>query len=169
MILHFIFCSQIDVYSICLHTIFLLFFQTFPKPWTPNAFATILMRVLKTAEYAYKTAIAESLMQLHSQESLYDSTGIMKTFVGILNSRTDAPSCAIENQKRFILYCLKALQHLGMKDRDYITELMLQYLDGDREVRYGVVRAGHAISSYSYHGIISSWHNQFMAKSLSLS
>jgi hypothetical protein len=42
----------------------------------------------------------------------------------------------VEEQKAFIVAALQALNKLGVKDKEFVTEMMVQFLDGDKEVRY---------------------------------
>ena len=52
-----------------------------------------------------------------------------------LNHHTTPPSCAEPEQKTFILAAIKGLQSMGILDKEFVLEMLVQFLDGDREVR----------------------------------
>ena len=112
-------------------------FQTFPKPWNADNFMTMLSRLLRVAEYVFKTKITDSLSMLYTQENISDPTAhnTSKTLISVLNNPKDPPTCLDEEQKTFIVAALQCLSKLGIKDKDFITEMMVQFLDGDKEVR----------------------------------
>ncbi|XP_071172379.1 WD repeat-containing protein 97-like isoform X3 [Mytilus edulis] len=111
--------------------------NTFPKPWNADTFMTMLSRLLRVAEYVFKTKITDSLSMLYTQENISDPTAhsVSKTLISVLNSPKDPPTCLVEDQKSFIVAALQALSKLGIRDMDFITEMMVQFLDGDKEVR----------------------------------
>ncbi|XP_033754622.1 WD repeat-containing protein 97-like isoform X2 [Pecten maximus] len=117
--------------------------ESIPKPWTPENFATMLSRVLRLAEYPMKTTITDALTMLFTQEDMSESTvaAIDKTLVAILNHSKEPPTCMVSSQKSFILSSLKAMTKFGLYDKEYITELMVQFLDGDKEVRLTIVES----------------------------
>ncbi|XP_038077425.1 WD repeat-containing protein 97-like isoform X3 [Patiria miniata] len=108
--------------------------KTFPKPWTVTAFVTMLLRLLKIADYAMKTPILEAIIMLYQQDSLANTKVVIDTVMGVLN-KSSPPTCQDEDQKGFILMSLKALQAMTNPDTEMVVELIVQFLDGDKEVR----------------------------------
>ncbi|XP_022106675.1 WD repeat-containing protein 97-like isoform X2 [Acanthaster planci] len=108
--------------------------KTFPKPWTVTAFVTMLLRLLKIADYAMKTPILEAIIMLHQQDSLATTKVVVDTLMGVLN-KSSPPTCQDEDEKGFILMALKALQAMSNPDTEMIVELIVQFLEGDKEVR----------------------------------
>lgn len=98
----------------------------------------MLSRLLRVAEYIFKTKITDSLSMLYTQENISDGTShaVSKTIISVLNNPKDPPTCLVEEQKAFIVAALQALNKLGVKDKEFVTEMMVQFLDGDKEVRY---------------------------------
>ncbi|OWF56397.1 WD repeat-containing protein [Mizuhopecten yessoensis] len=117
--------------------------ESIPKPWTPENFATMLSRVIRLADYPMKTSITEALTMLFTQEDMSEATvsAIDKTLVAILNHSKEPPTCLVTSQKSFILSSLRAMTKFGLYDKEYITELMVQFLDGDKEVRITVAES----------------------------
>lgn len=111
--------------------------NTFPKPWNADNFMTMLSRLLRVAEYVFKTKITDSVSMLYTQENISDATtlSVSKTIISVLNNPKEPPTCLVEDQKAFILAALQALNKLGVKDKDFVIEMMVQFLDGDKEVR----------------------------------
>ncbi|ESO96594.1 hypothetical protein LOTGIDRAFT_239301 [Lottia gigantea] len=111
--------------------------QTWPKPWTSDAFCMSLLKILKTTEFPNKSAISEALISLHLQEGFSDSTCQLasKIIISVLNDSKQAPVCAVDQEKIFIMVAVKALNSLSVKDKEFISEMILQYLDGDNDVR----------------------------------
>ena len=106
-----------------------------PKPWSLEAFVASLVKLIKSADYKYKTAILEAILMLHAQDEFADNLAhsVTKAVSGILNHQKDYPTCMIEDQKNFIVSGIKALHTLN--DRDFVVEALSQFLDGDKEVR----------------------------------
>ena len=75
---------------------------------------------------------------MHAQEEFVDSIahGICKAVAGVLNHHKDPPTCMMEDQRNFIVTAIKTLHQMGTHDKDFVTELLVQFLDGDKEVRY---------------------------------
>ena len=48
---------------------------------------------------------------------------------------TQAPTCVVEIEKIFIQKAIELLLVLNHHDRDFYVELMVQFLDGDKDVR----------------------------------
>ena len=97
----------------------------------------MISRLLRVAEFLFKTKITDSISLLYTQENISDGTAhtVSKTLISVLNSPKDPPTCLVEEQKAFIVAAIQALSKLGIKDKDFITEMMVQFLDGDKEVR----------------------------------
>ena len=53
----------------------------------------------------------------------------------IFSHHTHPPTCAVEVEKTFIRKAIEVMQVLGKYDRNFFTELMVQFLDGDKEIR----------------------------------
>ncbi|KAL5022160.1 hypothetical protein ScPMuIL_001315 [Solemya velum] len=113
--------------------------RTLPKPWTSDSFATSMSRFVKIADYPLKISIVDAMLMLHAQEHISDHTALTlsHTLISVLNQR-DSPSCVVEDQKTFILTSLRALHKFKLRDKDFVSELLLQFLDGDKEVRLTV-------------------------------
>lgn len=113
-------------------------FQNLPKPWSLENFVSSLLKLMKTADYGNKTSILEAILMLHAQDEFADSLAhqVVKAISGILNHQKDFPTCMIEEQRNYIVISLKAMQKLLMTpDKEFVTELLVQFLDGDKEVR----------------------------------
>ncbi|XP_052231228.1 WD repeat-containing protein 97-like isoform X3 [Dreissena polymorpha] len=112
--------------------------QSLPKPWSLENFVSHLVKLLKTADYKFKNAIVDALLMLHAQDEFADNLAhmVIKGMSAVLNHQKDYPTCMMEEQRSFILLCLKALQKLSTSpDKEFVTELLVQFLDGDKEVR----------------------------------
>ena len=112
-------------------------FQSIPKPWSLENFVTGLIKLLRTVDYTFKTPILEAIMMLHAQDDLADNLchSVTKALNSILNNPKDFPTCVQEDQKNFIIASLKAIQKLASGDKEFITESIVQFVDGDKEVR----------------------------------
>ncbi|XP_033626173.1 WD repeat-containing protein 97-like isoform X4 [Asterias rubens] len=108
--------------------------KTFPKPWTATAFVAMLLRLLKISDYAMKTPILEAIIMLYQQDSLANTKVVVDTLMGVLN-KSNPPTCQDQDEKSFILMSLRALQAMTNPDAEMITELIVQFLDGDKDVR----------------------------------
>ncbi|XP_064610519.1 uncharacterized protein LOC135474835 [Liolophura sinensis] len=108
--------------------------DTLPKPWTVDAFASLLGRVMKIASYKHKVDISAALMTLHSMEDMEDTNGIARCYLSALNHH-NPPTALVHEEKTFILTSLRALQTLRENDQGVIIELMIQYIDGDKDIR----------------------------------
>ena len=107
-----------------------------PKPWTSQAFAVMLARVLRIAEYSEKVHIAAAISALHREKPLKDPEPITSVIYKILNNHTDPPSCANPQQKAFLLKALELLHGLGIYNKAFYSHLLVQFLDGDKDIRY---------------------------------
>ena len=102
-----------------------------------------LLKLMKTAEYADKCNIVEAILMLHAQDEFADNLAhmVIKNISNLLNHQKDYPTCMIEDQRNFIVISIKALQKLSMTpDKEFVTELLVQFLDGDKEVRLVHIR-----------------------------
>jgi hypothetical protein len=89
-------------------------------------------------DYSYKIAIVEALLMLHAQDEFADNLShtVIKAMSSVLNHQKDYPTCMIEDQRNFIIVCMKGMQKLlTSPDKEFVTELLVQFLDGDKEVR----------------------------------
>ena len=95
------------------------------------------MRLIKVAEYIYKVAILESILLMHAQDEFVDSVAhtICKAVIGVLNHHKEPPTCMVEDERNFIVTAIKTLHKMGTHDKDFVTEMLVQFLDGDKEVR----------------------------------
>jgi hypothetical protein len=79
-----------------------------------------------------------------------------------LNHHTNTPTCADSEQKTFILAAIRGMQAMGILDKDFVIEMLVQFLDGDREVRYldweivPVIITGEHLSALSSSSFLSS-------------
>lgn len=53
----------------------------------------------------------------------------------IYNHHTHSPTCLNEDEKGFIRKGLELLQLLGVHDREFYIEQIVQFLEGDKEIR----------------------------------
>ena len=60
---------------------------------------------------------------------------VYKTLYSVLNHHTTPPSCQDPIQKDFISKAIMLLTTLGIYDRDFYMELMVQFMDADSDVR----------------------------------
>ena len=97
----------------------------------------MLSRLLRIAEYIYKIAVTDAMAMLYTQEDISDGTvhAVSKTLIAVLNHAKDPPTCMVEEQKNFILSAIRAMSKFNIKDKEFVTELLVQFLDGDKEVR----------------------------------
>ena len=72
--------------------------QTFPKPWTVTAFVTMLLRLIKIADYGTKTPILHAIMLLHCQDPLNNIRVVVDIVMSIL-TKSNPPTCQEEDQK----------------------------------------------------------------------
>ncbi|XP_067652672.1 WD repeat-containing protein 97-like isoform X2 [Haliotis asinina] len=115
--------------------------KTMPKPWTSDTLANMVLKLIRIAETQHKTAVVEALTLLFTQESLTGAVTVQvqKAIYSALNHHSNPPTCAVEDEKAFILSSIRCLQVLAVKDIDFVVEMMVQFLDGDREVRSSIM------------------------------
>lgn len=96
-----------------------------------------LNRLLRIAEYMHKIAVTDAMAMLYTQEDIGDGTlhSVAKNLIAVLNLHKEPPTCMVEEQKNFIISALRAMSKFGIKDKEFVSELMVQFLDGDKEVR----------------------------------
>ncbi|XP_048253419.1 WD repeat-containing protein 97-like isoform X2 [Haliotis rufescens] len=111
--------------------------KTMPKPWNSDTLANMILKLIRIAELEHKTAVVEALTLLFTQESLTGTVTVQvqKAIYSALNHHSKPPTCAVEAEKAFILSSVRCLQVLAVKDMDFVVEMMVQFLDGDRDVR----------------------------------
>ena len=95
----------------------------------------MLVRVLKISEWPEKIDVMRALRLLHQQETIPDLSVITQAVYGIFNLNLNPPRCTDALGKLFLIDAIKLIQALGVINKDYVMELMLQYLQGDREIR----------------------------------
>ncbi|XP_052816853.1 uncharacterized protein LOC128243253 isoform X2 [Mya arenaria] len=108
------------------------------KPWSLENIVSQLMKLVKTVEYVYKTPIIEAILILHAQDEFSENVAhiVIKGMSVVLNHQKDYPTCMLEEQRAFILTCLRALHKLTtVPDKEFVSELLVQFLDGDKQVR----------------------------------
>ncbi|XP_062569311.1 WD repeat-containing protein 97-like isoform X2 [Saccostrea cucullata] len=112
-----------------------------PKPWTADNFMMTMSRLLRIAEYMHKIAVTDAMAMLYTQEDIGDGTihSVSKNLIAVLNHHKEPPTCLVEEQKNFIISALRAMSKFGVKDKEFVSELMVQFLDGDKEVRMTVL------------------------------
>ncbi|XP_064640581.1 WD repeat-containing protein 97-like [Lineus longissimus] len=125
--------------------------KTFPKPWSMSAFVTMLIRVVKISEYEHKVPITNALLMLHHQEGIPNNDAVAKSILGLLNNRVKAPSCLDEMEREFIRAALKLLVAMQAMEKELFMELMMQYLDGDKDVRADVQEIFHRFGIHDPH------------------
>ena len=101
-----------------------------------STFVNMLVRVMKIAEFHYKVDIACALITLNRDESLPHADHIQKALLLLLGPKRNAPSSLVHDQKQFILVALELMQALGVYNRDFYVELMVQFMESDMDVRY---------------------------------
>ncbi|XP_060556270.1 WD repeat-containing protein 97-like [Ruditapes philippinarum] len=127
---------------------------TMPKPWSLENFVAALVKLIKTVDYSYKIAIVEALLMLHAQDEFADNLShtVIKAMSSVLNHQKDYPTCMIEDQRNFIIVCIKGMQKLlTSPDKEFVTELLVQFLDGDKEVRAVVITILTSIGMQDQH------------------
>lgn len=65
---------------------FMIIVQTMPKPWHVSAFVTMLVRVMKIAQYSHKVDVAEALLAIHQQENIPNTEVVYKAIYHILGT-----------------------------------------------------------------------------------
>ena len=118
--------------------IFSYCFQTLPKPWTMINFVSMLLRAMNIADFGFKVEILGGIKELHAQYGIPNGNVVQQALLNILGDQKNSPSCVNEHQKKFIVEALQVIQTLGIYGRDYYTELMAQFLEADKEVRYKI-------------------------------
>lgn len=70
------------------------------------------------------------------QEGIPNPEAVYKALYGVFGGhQCGAPSCQNPLDREFILEALGVMQLLGVYDRDFFAELMVQFLDGSRDIR----------------------------------
>ncbi|XP_005105308.1 WD repeat-containing protein 97 isoform X2 [Aplysia californica] len=115
--------------------------NTMPKPWTSDTFVNMIVKLLRIAEWLHKVSVTDAILLVHTEEGLSDSVVIqaVKTLASVLNHHSTPPTCSVKEQKDFIMSALRALASFAVKDKDVIAEMMVQFLDGDRDIRASVL------------------------------
>eukprot|EP00057_Strongylocentrotus_purpuratus_P009425 XP_011663899.1 PREDICTED: uncharacterized protein LOC581299 isoform X4 [Strongylocentrotus purpuratus] len=108
--------------------------RSFPKPWTVSAFVTMLLRLLKIADYGMKTPILYAILALHQQDPIPNVESVMDLILSILNKNI-GPTCQDEDQKDFIVACLHFFKAHGKFSKKVVVEIMVEFVDGDKMVR----------------------------------
>ncbi|XP_071494014.1 uncharacterized protein [Diadema antillarum] len=108
--------------------------RTFPKPWTVTAFVTMLLRLIKIADYGMKTPILYSIITLHQQDPIANADSVLDIILAILN-KNNGPTCHDEDQKDFIVACLHFIKAYGVFNKKVVIEIMVEFVDGDKMVR----------------------------------
>ncbi|XP_065827477.1 uncharacterized protein [Oscarella lobularis] len=107
----------------------------FPMPWTVSHFVELLSQGLRrSSDLAMKTDIVKALHILYQQEGFSNKSIV----IGSLSSqlRGDiAFNSAVEEEKLFILECLRLLFGIDAVDAFFVVELIVQFIDGDEEMR----------------------------------
>lgn len=108
--------------------------KSFPKPWTVSAFVTMLLRLLKIADYGMKTPILYAILTLHQQDPIPNAEMVLDLILSILN-KSNGPTCQDEDQKEFIVACLHFIKSYGKFNKKVVVEIMVEFVDGDKAVR----------------------------------
>lgn len=108
-----------------------------PKPWSSDVFITMIIKLLRFAPFPDKTCVAEAIALVHNQEPLSEVTcqAAQKMLLTGLNHYTHPPNPSVPKEKVFIMAALRALRVLGRCDKDFVLEMLAQFLDGDQEIR----------------------------------
>jgi len=124
-----------------------------PKPWTSDTFVNMIVKLLRIAEFHHKVQVINAILLVHSEEGLADSVmaNVVKTLLSVLNHHTTPPYCGVPDQKDFIMAALRALGLFGVKDKEVICELCVQFLDGDRDVRSSVLEVMSSLGLQDSH------------------
>ncbi|XP_074656785.1 WD repeat-containing protein 97-like [Tubulanus polymorphus] len=109
--------------------------RTMPKPWSTEAFITMLLRVMKIAELQIKISVMNAILTIHHQEGVTNNEAVTKTVIGLLNSSENPMTCLDALQKEFILTALRLTCAMRSYTKDLYAEVMCQYMDGDKDVR----------------------------------
>ncbi len=95
-----------------------------------------LLPLMKESDFKHKTDMVRALLTLQREYGLPDVEQVQKAICAQLASEGNAPSCVDTDQKQFILLALQLLQTMGVYNRNFYAELMVQFVDGDRDIRY---------------------------------
>ena len=99
------------------------------------AFISMLLKALNIAEYQHKVAITKAIGKLHREEGIPNGNTVHTVLLTQLSDSADPPTCLNEHQKAFIVEALRLMQSMGLYDREFYTELMVQFLEADADVR----------------------------------
>lgn len=109
--------------------------KTFPKPWTIEAFIVALAKALVTASYAQKPDVVKAIDNLYESEDFKNKEVVVKACFDVLNPSQDPPTCLDVNQKSTIKAIISLIGRFQLLSLEYYSELMCQFIDGDREMR----------------------------------
>ena len=56
-----------------------------PKPWSVSAFVSMLVRVLRIAEYPTKVKVGEAIITLYQNEGIPNREAVHKTVLSVLH------------------------------------------------------------------------------------
>lgn len=115
-------------------------------------FVSMLLKVLQLADFSYKVQVLAALQLLQADQGIPNGSVVQQAVLRILADDQNPPSCVNEHQKRFIMAGLTMMQTLGIYGREFYTELMVQFLEADSDVRWAVhiVLSSLAICSSNY-------------------
>ena len=113
-----------------------------PRPWDVGSFVNQLMGIMKTGSFVDKAGVAKALVHLHKSEGLLNLDDIYQTVYDLLNPRMseggDAmplPSCEKQDEKMFLQMAIQLLHYLGVHDLKFFKEVLVQLLEGDKNLR----------------------------------
>ncbi|ELT93743.1 hypothetical protein CAPTEDRAFT_227356 [Capitella teleta] len=109
--------------------------KTLAKPWSVSALVEMLAKVLRFSEYVERIEILKALKMLQREEGIPNPEVILKALYSVFGAHCNPPSCLDPTQKTFINEGIKMMQTLGVYDRDFYVELMVQILEADASVR----------------------------------
>ncbi|CAH1779292.1 unnamed protein product [Owenia fusiformis] len=119
--------------------------NTMPKPWTIQAFITMLLRLVRIASFKHKSDVVEAILRINQDFGVPNNDAVLRTLLSVLNHHTHPPTCAVPEEKMFILSAIKCMQSMGIFDKDFCTGLMVEYIEGDKDIRQ-IVRDAFAFS-----------------------
>ncbi|XP_062987459.1 WD repeat-containing protein 97 [Elgaria multicarinata webbii] len=112
-----------------------LFPEGFPPEMSLSGFVAKLLSAMLLADFGTKVEILDAIMTL--QNKLEDGMKAMvhDTLIYTLNKRGEVPSILQRDQRKFILFALRALLRINKDSKELIVELMTFYLESPAPIR----------------------------------
>ena len=96
----------------------------------------MLLNCLRDADWRYASDIVEQLQGIQRDQGLPHAADVQRTLLGALrDGRSGPPTCLDPYGKDLLLSGLRLLHSLNMWDRDFYAEVMVQFIEGDKDAR----------------------------------